>query len=145
MEINFFFRPSSQNGGRKEVFAAMTMLPDPAETELFQRYLDICNRALEANKDRFPFRQILSAMREGAEQRPMEVCIIDDRPEASFTIALAENRIVTRDNKACDACGCKGKWRVRRSYLEDVVRNPEAYIRNPARIDWEWMTGEQGD
>ncbi len=107
--------------------------------DLFQKYLEVCNRALEANRGRFPFKQILGAAKKQAAPRNVEVCIIDDHPEAAYVIHMDQDRIAGKLHEACVNCKCDGRWRVRRSYLEEVIKNPQTYIDNPAKIDWEWM------
>lgn len=107
--------------------------------ELFQGYVDICNRALERNKDRFPFKQVLGAAQKAGTKRMVEVQIIDDRPGSDFLIRLVHNKIEGVLSETRGDCRCGGRWRVARSYMEEVVRNPGPYIRNPARLDWEWM------
>lgn len=116
--------------------AANNDIPD---SDLFQKYLDVCNRALKANKDRFPFKQILQAVQTEEEARTVEVSIVDDRPSSDFMIQLKSDKIQAERHNTCGNCQCDGKWNVRKSYLEDVVRNPQKYIDNPARIDWDWM------
>lgn len=112
---------------------------DTTEANLFSRYLEICNQAMEANKDRFPFKQILAAAQSEQSSKNIEVCIINDNPEGTYVIQLGDNKIIGESHESCDDCECDGQWRVTRSYLEDVVQNPEKYIQNPAKIDWDWM------
>ncbi len=109
------------------------------EMRLFQKYLDVCNSAMEANKTRFPFKQILAAARKNAAARTVEVQIIDDRPSADIMIRIKSDKITAEDHKACPNCQCDAKWSVNKSYLLDVVNNPDVYIQNPARIDWDWI------
>ncbi len=115
--------------------------------ELFQRYLEICNHALEVNKNRFPFKQILEAAQKADNSAPrlVEVSIIEDHPVEKFAILLDKNtRVVGKKHENCDNCQCQGEWRITQSYLEDVVNNPDAYISNPAKIDWEWIQAGSG-
>ena len=107
--------------------------------ELFQGYIDVCNRALEINKNRFPFKQILGTAQKTGEDRLVEVKIVDDGPGSDFVIGFDKNKIKGDLHGDCPHCRCEGQWRVSRSYMEDVVRNPDAYIKNPAKLDWEWM------
>lgn len=106
---------------------------------LFQQYLDVCNHALEANKDNFPFKYIIEAARKSADSRTIEVRVIDDRPSADIMIRMEPDKITAEDHKACPNCRCDAKWSVNKSYLLDVVNNPDIYIQNPARINWDWM------
>lgn len=108
--------------------------------DLFQKYLEICNKALEENKDRFPFKQILGAV--GMSDTPpqnIEVSIIDDSREDIYVIYFDKRKIIGELHGNFCNCQCNGRWRVVRSYLENVIKNPEEYIRNPAKIDWDWV------
>lgn len=113
-----------------------------SQEELFTRYLEVCNQALKHNGERFPFKQILGAAQTN-KHKEVEVCIIDDQPAASYVIHLSDYAL-SGEPKMSDfwdqekRC-VRPRWRVTRSYLEDVIQNPEEYIRNPAKIDWEWL------
>ena len=91
---------------------------------LFERYLEICNQAIDANKDRFPFKQILSAASAADENKNVEVCIIDDHPEDAFVIQMGEEGIIGQPHGDCADCECDSRWKVTRSYLEHVIDNP---------------------
>lgn len=108
---------------------------------LFERYLAVCNEAIRRNADRFPFKQILAeAGRCAACGQAVEVLIIDDQPEHGLCIQYADDRPVVVSAPPAQNVKHK-KWRVTRSYLLNVVHDPEQYIRNPAKIDWAWLYG----
>lgn len=113
--------------------------------DLFEQYINICNQALESNSDRFPFKQILNAAKNNDDSQNIEVCIIDDHPIPSHTIQLLNNQITEKKDtgceKNCPTCQCQTQrqWRVPKSYLEDVINNPQSYIDNPAKLDWDWL------
>ena len=115
---------------------------DASETQvsdLFQSYLEVCNDALKQNKNRFPFKQILDAARTNAASRTIEVHIVDDKPKSDIMMTLDADAIRAQSHADCDNCQCDAKWSVSKTYLEDVVNNPDAYIQNPAKIDWDWL------
>lgn len=109
--------------------------------QLFQRYLEVCNQALEMNKDKFPFKQILLPLKSANPAKAVEVSIIDDHPVDRYTLTVNGEKLVGEIAKPCANCGCGGAWRIQKSYLEDVIAHPEDYINNPAKIDWEWLQG----
>ena len=110
---------------------------------LFQNYIEVCNRALAANKDRFPFKQILEAAQGRAVSPLVDVCVIDDIAEPKFTLHIERRKIIAEKHGPAETCACEAKWSIRKSYLEDVVNHPEEYIKNPALIDWDWMYAPQ--
>lgn len=107
--------------------------------ELFERYIQVCNKALHLNGGRFPFKQILDeASRFLSDNQSVEVLIVDDRPKEGFGISFdRESRAVLAEGVG-RSCYQK-RWKVLRSYLQDVVDNPSDYINNPAKIDWAWL------
>lgn len=107
--------------------------------DLFEKYLDICNQAMKKNKDTFPFKQILGAAKQSQDNQNIEVCIIDNDPAASYVMTIDGDTINAQSHDECKHCDCSGKWRVNKTYLKDVINNPDAYIRNPAKLDWDWM------
>jgi hypothetical protein len=107
--------------------------------ELLEQYITICNEALQKNKDRFPFKEILNAARENGDKKFVDISVVDDNPEAEFVIHMDGSQIRAEDHESCERCNCSQKWKIRKSYLLDVVSNPDIYIENPAKIDWEWL------
>ncbi len=110
-----------------------------SDHDLFKKYLEICNTALRANKDRFPYKQVLGAAQNSQKGRTIAVNIVDDTPQESYIIKLQNDRISGNSENLANQDTCDGKWNIRKSYLEMVVNDPDAYIKNPAKIDWEWM------
>lgn len=115
-----------------------------SEEDLFSQYLDVCNQALQANKNRFPFKQILKVAQESQNQKTIAVHIIDDQPSIQYAIQLKDNKIDGNPHD-CKHCQCDGKWRVTKSYLQNVINNPQRYIDNPAKINWEWIYDDRFD
>ncbi len=105
--------------------------------DLMQAYLNICNAALERNKDRFPFKQIFEAARKQDFVRKIEVQI--QEYNKTYVMQIKNNSIVCGPHGECGSCQCDGKWFVSNRYLFSVVQNPKIYIQNPARLNWEWM------
>ncbi|MFP4313855.1 MAG: hypothetical protein ACLFR0_05965 [Alphaproteobacteria bacterium] len=108
--------------------------------DYIQRYISICNVALHKNCERFPFKQILDAAEQQSKGRMIEVNIEGDPPhEEDYVFTLSQGRIQA-DKHACGSqCTCDGKWIVKKAYIEDVINNPDIYIQNPAKINWEWL------
>ncbi len=111
--------------------------------ELLQQYLDICDAAIEANKERFPFKQILSAAQENERQEDVLVQIGDQYPPERFIIHAKDHKVSEDSSPECEDCSCGAAWRVSSSFLKNVVENPLSYIENPARLDWEWLFSSQ--
>lgn len=105
---------------------------------LVQQYIAICNRALAANKDKFPFREIWETQwkRFGANNT-LRCALYDDRPKLIYDLQLRPNiKIVimpTASNSSADA------WPFRISYLQEVCTHPDVYIEHPLRLNWRWL------
>jgi len=106
--------------------------------DLLSRYLAVCNKALDLNRDRFPFKQILSAAQEVEQRHKVELQIIGDRGRR-FVLSFNEGHIRFEPHNDCGPSQCVRTWRVDPGYLEYVSQHPDVFIQNPARIDWEWM------
>lgn len=118
---------------------AMNRKNDIDNAALLQRYVAICNAAIKANRERFPYKQVITAAQAHKQGQAVDVSIVDDRPTPNYSLIVEKDEIMARRHREMAGEGAGITWRVCRTYLEAVVRDPEAYINNPAKIDWEWM------
>lgn len=102
-------------------------------------YVSICNRALSLNKDRFPFKQILNAIESSEKNKKIEVHIAGQDSIDAYVFTIENGQINLSPHDDCGQCQCERKWHLEWSYLQQVLKNPEAYIENPAKINWDWM------
>ncbi len=109
---------------------------------LFQDYLDVCNQALEENKDNFPYKLICNAAESAFAERAIKLAIYDDRPKECYCLQMKDHKIEASDE--CDLSHAKDAWRINLSYLQQVVDHPEEYIKHPARLDWDWLRNRIG-
>lgn len=107
--------------------------------QIIQSYVNICNEALQRNKERFPFKQILGAAQKSEKNKKIEVTVEGGSFNDSFVFTLKDEHITVQPHSACGDCQCERKWRVSREYLEKVAQHPSQYIANPAKINWEWI------
>ncbi len=114
----------------------MTMQESSGEVDaLFRRYVDICNQALSAHREAFPYKQIWGAVQGAARDKAVRVAIYDDQPK-TYELHLEEDHIeAAPDGLYAESPVC----RINLSYLRQVVEHPEEYIHNPARLDWDWL------
>lgn len=99
-----------------------------------ERYIEICNEALARSCDRFPYNRIWQAASEAQAGRGVELVLVDDMPVSTCEVTVYMDHI-ERGLEAGDA----PVLRLNKSYLEDVVSNPQKYIDNPTLIDWGWL------
>lgn len=104
---------------------------------LLEQYLEICNRAMQENRDRFPYSQIWQAGEQALSGRAVELAVVDDQPKAQKCVTLHSNQIDGPEPE--DMRDDPPVMRLSASYLEDVVAHPEKYIENPSLIDWDWL------
>ena len=105
---------------------------------VFERYLDICNQAIDRNKDKFPFMEIWRARwKNTVDGNILHCAVYDDRPKIIYTLQLTEDmkiRILKKKHVSP-----KDAWPFKYSYLKHVVDNPQDYIDHPANLDWGWL------
>lgn len=102
-------------------------------------YVNICNRALSSNKEQFPFKQILGAAKKSEKGKQIEVQIAGDNVIDSYIFSIEDGKIVVNPHAECAQCDCDRKWHLEWPYLLDVLKNPKNYIKNPAKINWDWI------
>jgi len=104
--------------------------------ELFKSYLQVCNKAIEQNKDSFPYKQIWDAGSKFLDDSAINIAVYDDRPIISYSVRFNNGEISANKNEI----SLDGKpWKVTYSYLKKVIDNPDEYIKHPARLDWQWI------
>lgn len=123
----------------------MSIYPKKSAVTLLKNYAAICNKALHANKNRFPFKQILGAASQYESGRMIEVHIKGTPSAENFVMTLKSGRISVTPHGTCTNCACERRWDVSADYLQDVSQNPDPYIENPARIDWDWLFDTERD
>lgn len=123
----------------------MQQAPDLELTNSFIGFLDVCNQALESNKETFPYRQMLAASQKVFGDRNIAIRIYEDDdlncPAGTLTIRLHGDRFEPVTEGERDAAF---HLKVKRSYLDRVVQNRKDYIRHPEKLDWEWLKSRFG-
>lgn len=104
---------------------------------LFSAYLDVCNRAIEKNREVFPYKQIWNVTKNALRDGTIDLVVYDDRPKQRYKVSMDEDglAVVQKKDETEDDSG----WKMTYSYLKHVVDNPKDYIDNPAKIDWDWL------
>ncbi len=106
--------------------------------QVFQQYLEICNRAIEQNKNKFPYTEIWGArLKQLAEEVKVHAIVFDDRPKVSYMLRLTkEMKIEIMEKQLVPP---EDAWPFTYQYLKRVVENPAEYIANPAKLEWGWL------
>jgi len=106
--------------------------------ELMRRYLELCNKALEANKDRFPYGSIWKAAEEAMDGNEVEFALVEDAPKARVQVSMKDAKI---DFHECN-CDRQGEVPIRRinaGYIRKMLEDPEKAIEDPSLLDWDWL------
>jgi len=116
---------------------------DPIVTDeyerVFERYLDVCNLAIERNKDKFPYMEIWKARWDklGADNI-LQCAVYDDQPKVIYTLQLTKDMKLKIIKNA--EVPKEDIWPFKYSYLKHVVEYPDEYIEHPSNLDWGWLT-----
>jgi signal transduction histidine kinase len=118
---------------------AAAKIEDAEEYEqVFQQYLEICNRAIEQNKGIFPYTEIWGARLEALEEdMKVQAIVFDDRPKVAYMLRFTKAMKIEIVQK--NAIPPEDAWPFTYQYLKRVVENPQDYIDNPAKLEWGWM------
>lgn len=109
----------------------------------FELYLEICNQAIEKNKNNFPFMAIWKARwKNMAQDNVVQCAVYDDRPKIIYTLELAEDMKIKIIKKI--SANPEDSWPFKYSYLKHVIDHPQEYIKHPANLDWGWLTSVFG-
>jgi len=117
---------------------AAEQINDAKEYEqIFQQYLEICNQAIEKNRNKFPYTEIWGARFKTIEtEATLHAVVYDDRPKAAFMLRLTKDmKIEIVEKKPVP----DEEWPFTYQYLKRVVDSPEEYIANPAKLEWGWL------
>lgn len=105
-------------------------------SQLLSAYIHICNEALTKNKDNFPFNQLWQALKDKCQNRVVNIALIDDKPEPICSLSIAEAGVmICEAQKNTHHQDCH----IKLSHIKHVLENKEAYIKDPALIDWHWI------
>lgn len=111
---------------------------------LFTQALNVLNAALDHNRERTPYKQILDASERLIGGRRLGVALYADdasEPYDYFTIRFGKGAFELLEHGKRDP---EIAWKVSRSYLQRVAERPREYIENPALLDWDWLRSRVG-
>ena len=109
-------------------------------SSLFSHYLDVCNEAISAHQDEFPYKQIVGLSEQLAGGRDLGVSVYSGekkKPEAEYNIRLINGRFVLVNTGESAEAAVRTKLKT--DYLQQVVDHREDYIEHPEKLDWDWM------
>lgn len=111
---------------------------------LFTESLNVINTALFENRDRMPYKPLLSASEKVLQDRQLGVAIYDEDASAPFDYFTIRYHDGTFEVLSHGKQQPEIAWRVSRDYLEKVAANPREYVEHPARLDWDWLKSRVG-
>jgi hypothetical protein len=114
------------------------------ETALFTDALHVMNRALEENREAMPWSQMIKAANLIADRLKIGVAVYADDPATPhdyYTVCFSDGKFELLEHGKSEV---KIAWKVPRAFLEKVTENPEEYVNNPAKLDWDWFKERLG-
>lgn len=141
--ITFFLQNVKLCNSLQKFMASMYLWKEKKMSQInydlvFRDYLKVCNKAIDKNKDKFPYKEIWGVGMKLVGQKEEINCVIyDDEPQGTYTLNL------DKDNHLRIVEGLHPKfedsWKFRYSYIKHVIDHPEEYINHPAKLDWDWL------
>jgi len=107
---------------------------DDKSPDELERYIEVCNEVLRRNRNRFPYEHIWNAAADAEAGHGARLVLVDDTPVSVCEVTVFPDHL-ERSEDGEDA----PVLRISKSYLDDVLRNPQKYVDNPALINWGWL------
>lgn len=115
-----------------------------SEQELVEGFLDVANRAMSKHADKFPFKQLMALSNTIIGDRSIAIGIYKDDSSNTYdhyTYRFQDGKFqMVEHGKVKHAI----EWKASRDYLEEVVENPQEYIDNPFKLDFDWLKSRLG-
>ena len=107
-------------------------------SQLVTKYLDVVNRSLQANRDHFPWKQIIAKGETTWSGKNIGLGINEPGREVpeTYTIKFVNGSFVNDGPGKVDTTYT---WEADKAFMEKVVANPQEYIDNPMKINWDWV------
>jgi len=106
------------------------------DEELLRQCIAVYNRALDQNRDRFPFKQVLGAAQLIGQNRDIRIDFAEGQ-QSSYAMIFDGKNLSLHEQAPAEHFNIS--WQVERSYLEEMLSHPQSYIDNPANLDWDWL------
>jgi len=106
---------------------------------LFMGALDVSNRALDELREAPVIKELLPMLEKQATGRKFGVAVYKDDPATphDYYTVRVQNHMIQLDSHGKDAPEID--WKVSMDYLRNVNENPQAYIDNPLKLDFDWL------
>jgi hypothetical protein len=108
---------------------------------LLKQYVSLCNQAITENRDKFWMKQAKQLNEKLWNGGNFRTIIYDQDPGAVIEEATVQFdqhgpslRVLPPGDYAVTF-----SWKVPIDYLEEVLAQPQAYLDNPLKLDWDWM------
>jgi hypothetical protein len=107
--------------------------------------LGVTNTAMENMRDKPVIKEVLKLVDKHAAGRKFGVAVYGgdaDHPYDYYTVRLNQSRIefVSRGKDEPDV-----DWKVSADYLRDINENSDDYIKNPLKLDLDWLKSRLQD
>lgn len=107
---------------------------------LFCEYVEVYNKALDKNQQRFPFKQIFQSAHTHDSGKVIAVHIINKSNQIKkYAVSLKNGHIVSCPIDISHFMSNQRHWDIELHKIKNVIKQRDAYIDNPAKLDWEWM------
>lgn len=108
---------------------------------LLKQYVSLCNQAIAENRNKFWMKQAKQLNRKLWNGGNFRTIIYDQDPGdviEEATLHFDPNGPALRVLPPGDY-DVAFSWKAPLNYLEEVLAQPQAYLDNPLKLDWEWM------
>ncbi len=111
-----------------------------ADVQLVVEYFDLCNAALEAHRDVFPFKSLLALYDRVFANHDVQVDVYESNPSRAGARAVIRRTTGAITTIPESWAHTALRLKLRRGELASTVTRRAEFIRHPEQLDWSWLT-----
>ena len=112
--------------------------------EAFMGTVDAVNAAISEHSDKPLIGGVLDAAKKHLDGERLGVAVYKDNPDEPFDYFTVQFNKGKLELKARGKDAPSIDWKVSENYLNAVSDDPESYVANPAKLDFDWIKTRAG-
>lgn len=109
---------------------------------LFTQYINVVNKAIGQHRDEFPYNMLIKGGQKLMGDRRVGVAVYAKdaaTPHDYYTVSMEQDGKLDVVEHGKAAGGPDAEWKLPESHLRQVVDNPDPYIKQPGKLNLDWL------